>query len=90
MQFDRSDREELEEQALKIAVGVARARADALAAGAGRTVDRILRITEERAARVDASALGPVDVVLVDNIAVQVAAGEIEIRMRVLLTATLK
>jgi uncharacterized protein YggE len=90
LQFDRSDREELEEQALKIAVGVARARADALAAGAGRTVDRILRITEERAARVDASALGPVDVVLVDNIAVQVAAGEIEIRMRVLLTATLK
>jgi uncharacterized protein len=95
VRFDRRDREALEEEALKAAVAVARARADALAAGAGRTVDRILRITEERAAM---AAAGPdasvryaaMESVTVGGGAVPVASGEIEIRMRVLLTATLK
>ena len=54
--FNRRDREALEEKALRIAVGAARARASALAAGAGLTVDRIVKITEERAAM---SAAGP-------------------------------
>lgn len=93
--FDRRDREDLEEQALKAAVGVARARANALAAGAGLTVDRIVKITEERAAM---SAAGPnagiryatQESVMVEGGSVPVASGEIEIRMRVLLTATLK
>jgi len=62
----------------------------ALAAGAGRTVDRILRITEERAARLGGGTSAPVEVVLVENVAVPVASGEIEIRMSVVLTATLK
>lgn len=95
LRFDRRDREELEKQALRTAVGVARARAEVLAAGAGRTLDRIVRIAEERAAMA-AGGLGSrmrdevVDVVLAGNVGVPVAAGEIEIRMRVVLTATLK
>jgi len=95
VRFDRRDREALEEEALKAAVVVARARAHALAAGAGLTVDRIVTITEERAAM---SAAGPnagiryatQESVMVEGGSVPVASGEIEIRMRVLLTATLK
>jgi len=91
----QSPQEALEEEALRIAVGVARARASALAAGAGLTVDRIVTITEERAAM---SAAGPnagiryatQESVMVGGGSVPVASGEIEIRMRVLLTATLK
>jgi uncharacterized protein YggE len=95
VRFDRRDREDLEEQALKIAVGVARARADALAAGAGRTVDRIVKITEERAAMAAAGPDASVryaaqESVMVGGGAVPVASGEIEIRMRVVLTATIK
>jgi uncharacterized protein YggE len=93
--FDRRDREALEEEALKAAVGVARARAHALAAGAGLTVDRIVTITEERAAMSAAGSNAGIryatrDAVMVEGGSVPVASGEIEIRMRVLLTATLK
>jgi hypothetical protein len=94
VRFDRSDREALEEEALKLAVGVARARAEALAAGAGKTIDRIVRIAEERvafdgggpqpqyrAAMQESAAVGG---------AVPIASGEIEIRMRAVLTATIR
>jgi uncharacterized protein YggE len=50
IRFDRRDRRTLEQEALKLAVQDARARADALAAGSGRVVDRIVRIAEEGAA----------------------------------------
>jgi uncharacterized protein len=93
VRFDRRDRAALEEEALKAAVGVARARAEALAAGAGRSLDRILRIAEERVA-----FGGPEPyyrgVQMQESVAVggsvPVASGEIEIRMRVVLTATIK
>jgi hypothetical protein len=94
VRFDRRDREALEEEALKLAVGVARARADALAAGAGRTVDRILKITEERAAIAVSGSDAVMRYAAQESVmvggAVPVASGEIEIRMRVLLTATLR
>ena len=94
VRFDRRDREALEEEALKLAVGVARARADALAAGAGRTVDRILKIAEERAAVAaagpDASVRYASQEAATVGGGVPVASGEIEIRMRVLLTASIK
>jgi len=94
IRFDRRDREALEEEALKQAVGVARARADALAAGAGKTVDRVLRVAEERVA-FEAGALNPrLMAAQSESLAlggsVPVASGEIEIRMRVVLTATLR
>ena len=41
----------LERDALRHAVEDARARADALAAGAGRTVDRVIRIDDSRQPR---------------------------------------
>jgi uncharacterized protein YggE len=93
VRFDRRDRAAVEEEALKAAVGVARARAEALAAGAGKSLDRVLRIAEERVA-----FGGPESYLrsaqMAESVAVggsvPVASGEIEIRMRVVLTATIK
>ena len=48
VRFDLSDRDAVEREALKLAVADARLRADAAAAGAGRTIDRILRIEDGR------------------------------------------
>jgi uncharacterized protein YggE len=72
----------------------ARARADALAAGAGRTVDRIVRIAEEGAAAgagIGAPATfrgGAMESMVVSN--APIAQGDVEIRARVVLTATVK
>ena len=44
VRFDLKDRAKLEREALRLAVEDARARADAAAAGAGRSIDRVLRI----------------------------------------------
>lgn len=95
LRFDRKDREALEQGALKAAVTVARARAEAMAAGAGKTLGPIIRIAEERAA-----AIGPEPIYRqavgggvaggYSDVSVPVASGEIEIRMRVVLTAALK
>ena len=46
IRFDLQDRASAEREALRLAVVDARARADAMAAGAGRTVDRVLHITD--------------------------------------------
>jgi uncharacterized protein YggE len=46
VRFDLKDRAAARSEALRLAVADARARADAMATGAGRTVDRVLRITE--------------------------------------------
>ena len=52
VRFDLKDRSLVERDALRQAVEDARARADALAAGAGRTVDRVLRIDDTRQGRI--------------------------------------
>ena len=93
IRFDRRDRRTLEQEALKLAVQDARARADALAAGAGRTVDRVVRIAEEGAA---SNAGLPATFragAMAESVAVTgapIAQGDIEIRARVVLTATVK
>ena len=46
VRFDLKDRAAAEREALRLAVVDARARADAAAAGAGRAVDRVLRIDD--------------------------------------------
>lgn len=46
VRFDLKDRNAAESEALRLAVVDARAHADAIAAGAGRTIDRVMRITE--------------------------------------------
>jgi uncharacterized protein YggE len=90
VRFDLKDRASVEREALKAAVGDARARAEALAAGAGRVIDRIVTIEEHRqeytpiprpmmAARAELAAPPT-----------PVAPSEIEVRASVTLTATIK
>jgi uncharacterized protein len=89
LRFDAKQREQIESTALQAAVKNAMAKANAVAAGAGRAVDRIIRIEEvssggavpmmknyAMAARADAST--PVE------------AGELEIRAQVRLSVALK
>ena len=92
VRFDLKQRESLEREALKRAAADARGRAEAAAAGAGAAIGRVLRVEES-----GASPPGPPMPMMREAMAVQdagvstpVVAGEIEIRSRVLLTATLK
>jgi uncharacterized protein YggE len=88
IRFDVRNREAVERDALRQAVADARARADAAAAGAGRTIDRVIRIQEDavpdlprpvmRLAAADQMATTPI------------APSTVEIRARVTLTASLK
>jgi uncharacterized protein YggE len=90
IRFDLQDRAAVEREALRLAVADARARAEAAASGAGRTIDRIIRIEDARetrfppprpmmmAMRADAAQETPIE------------PGVIEVRARVTLTASLK
>jgi uncharacterized protein YggE len=91
VRFDLKDRAKLEREALRLAVEDARARADAAAAGAGRTIDRVLKIDAQTGgapipfprvsaprAQVAAEAAPPIE------------AGQMEIRAQVTLTSVLK
>jgi len=92
IRFDMKDQAKLEREALRLAVSDARSKAEAAAAGAGRAIDRIVRIDEQggaappvpmpylRAAAQSAAA----------DAAPPIAAGQLEIRARVSLTAALK
>ena len=91
IRFDLKDRSKLEREALRLAVADARGKADAIAVGAGRTIERILRIEEQgfsggpvpmyrREMAVQASAAGPPPI----------EAGQTELRAQVTLTAILK
>jgi len=90
IRFDLKDRGAAEREALRLSVADARQRAEAAAAGAGRTVDRLLKIEESRGdvivqprmlamMRADAGAQ-----------TTSVEPGLIEIRARVTLTASMK
>jgi uncharacterized protein YggE len=92
IRFDLKDRQGIERQALRQAAADALARAEAVAAGAGRGVDRVLRIEEHR---VGAPPPRPVFMARADTMAAEAATtpvspGEIEIRASVSLTAQLK
>jgi len=91
VRFDLKDRAKLEREALRLAVADARSKADAAAAGAGRTVERIVRIEE------GGIEGGPVPIPRFARAEVAVAAaappietGQTEIRARVTLTAVIK
>jgi uncharacterized protein len=92
VRFDLQDRDSAEREALKQAVADARARADAIASGAGQKVDHVVRIEEQRetvlprppmpmyaAARNEAV-----------NVSVPIESGEIEVRAHVTLTAAIR
>lgn len=90
IRFEVKNRPALEREALKLAVQDARGRADAMAAGAGRMIDRVLRIEEQG---VPAPMPMPVRAMAMREAAAAdtpVSAGQLEFRARVNLTATLK
>jgi uncharacterized protein YggE len=92
IRFDFKDRTKLEREALRLAVVDARAKADVIASGAGRTIDHVLRIEEgsisggpiprplfrEAAQAASVAAAPPIE------------SGQTELRAQVTLTAILK
>lgn len=91
VRFDLKDRDGVERQALRLAVRDARQRADAAAAGAGVTIDRIIRIEEQRDMN---DIVRPMGMAMMKaesaQSAVPLEGGEIEVRSRVTLTAAIK
>ena len=92
IRFDMKEQAKLEREALRMAVADARSKAEAAAAGAGRAIERILRIDEQ-------GGFTPPAPVRLMREAVQsaaadaappIAAGQMEIRARVSVTAVLK
>jgi uncharacterized protein YggE len=92
IRFDLKDQAKLEREALRLAVLDARAKADAAAAGAGRSVATIMRVEEQgvevppmpvrmmrQAAQANAVDVTP-----------PISAGQMEIRARATVTAVLK
>ena len=90
LRFDVKDRSVLERQALREAVADGRARADAAAAGAGGTIDRILRVEEAGARVFQTQQPMMMRLSAEDARSTPVAPGEIEIRAQVTLTVALK
>ena len=90
VRFDLKDRKKLEREALRLAVEDARGRAEAVAAGAGRSIDRVLRIDA-----VNPSG-GPIPLQKIAfareaaSDAPPMATGQLEIRAQVTLTSILK
>ena len=91
VRFDLKDRASVERAALTAAVRDARARAEAAAAGASVTIDRIIRIDEQRDLQ---EVPRPMPVMAMRSEAAQasvpIEAGEIEVRARVVLTVQIK
>jgi hypothetical protein len=88
VRFDLQDRAAVEREALRIAVENAYARAGAAAAGANRTLDRIVRIEESPSEAVIAR---PTVLVRVEGAPTgNIEAGVLEIRAHVTLTATVR
>jgi uncharacterized protein YggE len=90
IRFDLKDRAAVEREALQLAVSDARARADAAASGAGRTIDRVIRIEDTR----DARGIQPRPMMTMARAEVAqetpIEPGVIEIHARVTFTASLK
>jgi uncharacterized protein YggE len=86
IRFDVKDRAGAEREAIRLAVVDARARCEAAAAGAGRTVDRILKIEQgaEAIVRPQQMRFAAAEAVTV------VQAGLIEIRAEITLTASMR
>jgi hypothetical protein len=91
VRFDLRDRAGAEREALRQAVVDARARAEAAAAGVGRTIDRVLRIDDSRR---EVPRPMPMTMMAreaaVADVATPVEPGEIEIRAHATLTVSIK
>ena len=92
IRFDLKEQAKLEREALRLAVLDARAKADAAAAGAGRGIDRILRV-EEQGVEVPPMPMRMMRQAVQANVAdatPPISAGQMEIRARAVVTVVLK
>ena len=90
VRFDIKDRATVERDVLRHAVEDARARADALAAGAGRTVDRVMRIEESRQPGIVAQQAMMMRAAVSDAAQTPIEPGLIDIHAQVTLTVSFK
>lgn len=90
IRFDLKNRAEVEREALRLAVADARLRADAAAAGANRTVDRVLRIDDLRTEPVVEPRVMALKADAGPAPSTPVEPGTLEIRARVSLTVSMK
>jgi uncharacterized protein YggE len=92
VRFDLRDRSAAEREALRLAVVDARARADAAASGAGRVVDRVLRIDDTRPPVIypQREAMMMRSAAQDQPVETPVEPGAIEIRAHVVLTVSIK
>jgi uncharacterized protein YggE len=90
VRFELKDRSAAEREALRLAVVDARGRADAAAAGAGKTVDRVLRIDDSRAPMVVPLREPMMAVRAGAPQATPIESGTIEIHAQVTLTVSMK
>jgi uncharacterized protein YggE len=92
VRFDLKDRAGAEREALRLAVVDARGRADAVAAGAGRAVDRVLRIEDSRTGPPDLPR--PIAMPMARagdaQIATPLEAGTLEVRAQVTMTVAIR
>jgi uncharacterized protein YggE len=89
VRFDLKNREAVERDALRQAVANARMRADAAAAGAGRVIDRVLRI-EEAASQEVVRPLMRFAAASAEAAPTPISPTDVEVRAQVTLTAILK
>lgn len=91
VRFDLKDRTEVERDALRKAVADARARADAAAAGAGMKVDRVVRIEEQRVMLPEPRPMMMARQSMVADAGTPpIVAGEIEVRVMVTMTSSIR
>jgi uncharacterized protein YggE len=91
IRFDLKDQARLEREAVRLAVVDARLKAEAAAAGAGGTIERIVRVEEQgTVAPVPVRMMREAQVAVAADSAPPIAAGQTEIRAQVTLTAALK
>jgi uncharacterized protein YggE len=90
VRFDLRDRESAERDALRLAVVDARTRAEAAAAGAGRAVDRVIKVEDVRDAAVSMPRSMLAMARAADAPTTPVEPGLVEVRARVTLTAAMK
>ena len=88
IRFDLRNRDVVERDALRQAVADARARADAAAAGAGRTIDRVIRIQEDGIPDIPRPMMRMA--VAEQGASTPITPSTVEVRARVTLTAALK
>jgi uncharacterized protein YggE len=93
VRFDLKERATVEREALRLAVRDARGRAEAAVSGAGVTIDRVLRIEEQRDMGDNPRPM-PMGMAMMRTEAAQnpvpLEAGEIEVRARVTMTVSIK